>query len=189
MSEHESIWQRISEWWHLLWHHAQAGTLPPAPVPGGVPVTIPPIGGTVTPPAPPLPVLPAGVTLVDTVNGLVKIDAAESVWPGQLWACLPTLAALATGSQAWATVNYNTAAAKAANNGLGLHSRVNTMVPAKNADGTDGWKNSDPFVWIDNAWSIGAEFSTWDAVTAQAVAVATRGAHPNAGGGGFVPGH
>lgn len=170
-------WHIFSAWISALIHHHRAGTLPPAPQPGQSAI----ITGA--------PVLPAGVTLADAVNGLVKIDAAEAVWPGQLWACFPTLAALATGSQAWATVNYNTAAAKAAGNGLGLHSRVNTMVPAKNADGTDGWTNSDPFVWIDNAWSIGAEFSTWDAVTAQAVAIATRGAHPHDGGGGFVPGH
>lgn len=55
MNDHESIWQRIAEWWHLLWHHAQAGTLPPAPVVGGDPVMIPPVGATTTPPAPPLP--------------------------------------------------------------------------------------------------------------------------------------
>lgn len=56
MNELEKICQDIEAWWHLLWHHAQAGTLPPAPVPGGVPSTIPPVGGTVTPPAPPMPV-------------------------------------------------------------------------------------------------------------------------------------
>lgn len=79
MSEHESLWQKISEWWHLLWHHAHAGTLPDAPVPGGAPVTIPPIGGTVTPPAPPPPDHAAIAGIIGDPNSdrLVQIQAVE----------------------------------------------------------------------------------------------------------------
>lgn len=71
MSELAKLWAKIDAWWHLLWHHAQAGTLPDAPAPGGVPVTIPPVGGTATPPAPPIPqpsapTLPAGIDTPDS---------------------------------------------------------------------------------------------------------------------------
>ena len=203
MSEHTTLWQKIEAWWHLLWHHAQAGTLPNAPVAGGVPVTIPPVGGTVTPPAPPIPVpapvatapeplpgLPAGVTYADATNGLFKIDAADAVYPGQLYCVRPDLAGIPAGTQAYATANWNTSSAKVADQGLGLHVRVNTMVPAKDADGSNGWANSNPLVWIDHAWSIGAEFDTWDKAVAQAVVIANRLAHASTGGGsGFSPGH
>lgn len=81
MSEHTTIWQKIEAWWHLLWHHAQAGTLPDAPAAGGVPVTIPPVGGTVTPPAPPLPppgpVLPTGIIGQPNADRLVQVQAVE----------------------------------------------------------------------------------------------------------------
>ena len=81
MSEHTTLWQKIEAWWHLLWHHAQAGTLPDAPVAGGVPVTIPPAGGTVTPPAPPIPPpgpsLPAGIIGQPNGDLLVRVQSVE----------------------------------------------------------------------------------------------------------------
>ena len=180
-------WDTFVGWLEALVHiHQTTGTLPPVPVSGGAPVTV-------TSPPVAVPLLPAGVTLVDSVNGLVKIDAADAVdpaHPGQLWAAAPMLASLTPGSQAYATVNWNTAAAKSADQGLGLHTRVNTMVPAKNPDGTEGWGNSNPIVWIDNAWSIGSEFATWDAAIAQAVAIATRMANATPGDvAGFSPHH
>ena len=176
-------WDTFVGWLESLVHiHQTTGALPPPPVPGSTAsVASPPVA---------VPLLPAGVTLVDAVNGLVKIDAADAIHPGQLWAAAPTLASLSPGSQAYATVNWNTAAAKSADQGLGLHTRVNTMVPAKNPDGTEGWGNSNPIVWIDNAWSIGSEFATWDAAIAQAVVIATRMANATPGdGAGFSPHH
>lgn len=196
-----SIWTKLLEWWNLLWHHAHAGTLPDAPKPGDPPVAIPPANpGVVTPPAPVIPepvvppspahgTFPAGVTLVDTLNGLVKIDAAEAIHPGQLYACQPSLALLGRHSQAFATVAYNCAYGKSADEGLGMHLRVNTMVvvPVQNAL-TPEYTNSYPFIWVQDAWTVGAEFDTWDTAIAHAVFMAGNLAKGITGGNaGFVP--
>jgi hypothetical protein len=190
-------WHVFFAWIETLIVHHQAGTLPPAPQPGQSAIisgtttsgTAPPTGATGAAPALNL---PAGVTYVDSINGLVKLDAADAVYPGQHWCVFPMLAEVPAGTQAWATINYNTATAKSADNGLGLHVRVNTMITAKNSDGTEGWTNSYPFVWLDNAWSVGSEFPTWDAAIAKAVEMATnlvKAAANTGGGSGFVPHH
>lgn len=186
-------WHVFFAWIETIIHHHQAGTLPPAPQPGQSAI----ITGTATSSAPPpvtvLANLPSGVTYVDSVNGLFKIEAADAVYPAQLYCVRPDLAGIPAGTQAFATANWNSSSAKIADQGLGLHGRVNTMVPAKNADGSDGWANSNPIVWIDNAWSIGAEFDTWDKAIAKAVEIATNlakaAANPGNGGAGFVPHH
>src|SRR5690348_13047722 len=153
-------WHVFFAWIETLIHHHQAGTLPPAPQPGQSAI----IAGVATGSTPPASGasdpgtagahaanLPAGVTYVDSVNGLFKIDAADAVYPGQLYCVRPDLAGIPAGTQAFATANWNSSSAKLADQGLGLHGRVNTVVPAKNADGSDGWANSNPIVWINNA--------------------------------------
>lgn len=191
-------WHVFFAWIETLIHHHQAGTLPPAPQPGQSAI----IAGTATsaaPPAEPAPApatalanLPAGVTYVDSVNGLFKIDAADAVYPAQLYCLRPDLAGIPADTQAFATGNWNSSSAKMSDEGLGLWARVDKMVPAKNADGSEGWTRAYPLQWIDNAWSIGAEFDTWDKVIAKAVEIATnlaKAAANTGGGSGFVPHH
>lgn len=154
------------------------------------PVVVQPPVVTAPPPAVGSGKLPAGVSYVDPVNGLFKIAVADAIYPGQLYCVRPDLAGIAPGTQAFATGNWNSSSAKMADDGLGLWVRVDKMVPAKNADGSDGWTSAYPLQWIDNAWSIGAEFDTWDKVVAQAVVIANRLAHASTGSGvGFSPKH
>jgi hypothetical protein len=183
-------WDAFVGWLEALMHiHQTTGSLPPAPAPGTtVGVTSPPA------PAPSVPVqpanLPAGVTYMDQVNCLFKIDAADAIYPGQLYCVRPDMAGIAPDTQAFATGNWNSSSAKMSDEGLGLWARVDKMVPAKNADGSDGWTRAYPMQWIENAWSIGAEFDTWDKAIAQAVVIANRLAHASTGSGsGFVPHH
>lgn len=162
---------------------------PPTTEPAPSPADSAPPDQTVAPPdqtAPPPATdesngLPAGVTLIDPVNGLVRIEATESIFPGQGWACIPTLAVLTPGSQAYATVDYNCSTKKNLDDAHGLadHSRVNTMVPATIA-GVPSWTNSSPFVWLEHARTVGAEFATWPTAIAEAVRMATNMAmNPN----------
>ena len=90
----ETEWENLVAWFEALFHHAHAGTLPPAPVVGGAPVSLPPVNpGVVTPPAPPLPPvvvpappvsnLPAGAVLTHGICGMTdavkaKIDAIRA---------------------------------------------------------------------------------------------------------------
>ena len=91
----ETEWENLVAWFEALFHHAHAGTLPPAPVVGGPPVSVPPINPVViTPPAPPLPLppvvpvvpvstLPAGAVLTHGICGMTdavkaKIDAIRA---------------------------------------------------------------------------------------------------------------
>lgn len=161
-------------------------TTTPSPTPAPAPTPSP---TPVTPPSTPAPTLPQGVTLKDPINGLVQIDAAEAVFPNQLYCVFPLLPFLKTGSQAFATVNWNTSSAKLSDQGVGLWVRVSKLVPTKNADGSDGWGNSKPLVWLDNAWSIGSEYDTWDKAIKEATVIATRmaTANPGNGGAGFGP--
>jgi|SRR5690348_12580521 len=168
-------------------HKATAEAAPPATV-SAPPVAQPPVV-TAPPKVAPSP-LPAGVSYADPVNGLFKIDAADAIYPAQLYCVRPDLAGIPADTQAYATGNWNSSSAKMSDEGLGLWARVDKMVPAKNADGSDGWTRAYPMQWIDNAWSIGAEFDTWDKVIAQAVVIANRLAHASTGSGaGFGPKH
>ena len=90
----ETEWENLVAWFEALFHHAHAGTLPPAPVVGGPPVSVPPIDPSViTPPAPALPpvvvpivpvsTLPAGAVLTHGICGMTdavkaKIDAIRA---------------------------------------------------------------------------------------------------------------
>jgi hypothetical protein len=83
----ETEWENVIAWFESIFHHAHAGTLPPAPVVGGPPVALPPVNpAVITPPAPVLPVVvpvvPAPVPVVDdiTITGgcyghSAKVDA------------------------------------------------------------------------------------------------------------------
>ena len=152
-----------------------------SPVPpaanGGVNVTVNNGGSSSAPPAsgstasaPPAPIsaasLPGGVTLVDKVNGLVAFDASiNPALAGQSFCVFPALALFDKGSQAAATIIFNTAMAKGAEqNGLGLWIRVSKVVADVGGAAFAPFKLPVPPEWIDKAWTFGAEVNTWDAV-------------------------
>lgn len=173
-----NLLQKLEAWFAAIWHHFHAGTLPDPPSAGN-PATLPPVDpGVVTPPAPPITgapptTWPSGITLIDSANGLVRIDAAEAVFPGKLYAVAPSLPRFDPQSQAYATVAYNTSYGASADQGLGMHIRVNTMVPVSTPTGiAPKFTNSNPYQWIANAYTIGSEFDTWPKAIERAVFVA-----------------
>ena len=163
---------------------------PPAPAVSPVVVNVHPAPTPAPVTAPVVVTLPAGVSIADATNGLVKIDAADAVFPGQLYSVAPSLPFFDPQSQAYATVAYNTAYGASADEGLGMHVRVNTMIAVASPTGLTGkFTNSVPYQWIPNAYTIGAEFDTWDKAIARAVVVATNLSKPpvNGNGAGFSP--
>ena len=110
--------------------------------------------------------LPPGASLVDKVNGLVAFDASiNPALAGQSFCVFPALALFDKGSQAAATIIFNTGMAKGAEqNGLGLWIRVSKVVANVGDAAFAPFKLPVPPEWIDKAWTFGAEVNTWDAV-------------------------
>lgn len=141
-----------------------------APANGATANTIPTASGSTTssPPAssPASAGLPPGVSLVDKVNGLVAFDPSiNPALAGQSFCVFPALALFDKGSQAAATIIFNTANAKGAEvNGLGLWIRVSKVVANVGGAAFAPFKMPVPPEWIDNAWTFGSELNTWDAV-------------------------
>lgn len=194
MNEFEKMWTDIEQWWHLLWHHAQADTLEKAPAAGGVPATIPPIGGTVTAPAPPLPkpaafVLPDGVTWADEANGLVSIAALEQYYPGRKYAVKQAEDFLTPGTAAYISIVQNVQNSTFSD-AHGME-QVGVFHPAKPNGLTAGY-SLDTSIKLDNVFVCPDKYPTFESViawcTATAQAVAANPANQD-GGSGHVPGH
>jgi hypothetical protein len=103
-----------------------------------------------------------GVTLVDAENGLVHIAAADAKAPGKLFCVSPTSAKLDPKGRGHATIDYNCAFAAGSDRGFGLWVEV---LPVKAQDNAARpWAPDMKADWLPNAFSIGNEFDTWDAV-------------------------
>ena len=104
-----------------------------------------------------------GVILVDATNGLFHITALDQKGPGQFFCATPGLASLDPAGPGYATTEWNTANARGSEGGFGLWVRVR---PATKQD-----SQARPYIldkntpWLPNAWSVPAEYDTWDKVT------------------------
>lgn len=158
----------------LVGYHQATGTLPAIPdppaagIPAGASAT-----GTTSSATPTTAGFPAGVTIADPVNGLVFIDPSASGNPdtaGQMFACLPALAAFDAKSQAAYTISQNVEDEAGAERGLGIHPRVRPMVATPNERNPFVYapmiigETMDRVPYLDKAWSITGD--TWPAVLA-----------------------
>lgn len=214
MSVHTTLWQKIEAWWHLLWHHAQAGTLPDAPVAGGVPVTIPPIGGTITPPAPPIavhgtsPPINAGGTGsllgqpvpggdMPDANGAIAIEAIASKFaPGSRFLTIASLPYVPAASAEAFCIAANCGNTTAAEQITGLASVVALAVVA-NPMGTvqvggpayhlAGQAPGEQRVVLDHVISLSIKYASVADIVAAYSGKPDYGTQT--GSGGFSPNH
>lgn len=185
---------RVVAWFETILHHHEAGTTPPAPVAGtDKAAVLPPIPaptqGTSTAP---------GITLVDATLGLYTIDSVTKMlaekygpnYPVQYFQAIPDLGKFDPKSMAAAMIEWNCVTAQTADQSPDhelLYVRVNRVIQNPTS-ALRPWQPAVPPQWVDNAWSIGAEYKDWAAVEKRALELyypAVGAAHP-ASDAGFV---
>lgn len=186
--------QRVVAWFEAIIHHHEAGTTPPPPVAGtDKAAVLPPI------PAPSQGSVAApGITLVDATLGLYTIDSVTKMlaekygpsYPVQYFQAIPDLAKFDPKSMAAAMTEWNCVTAKTADQSPDhelLYVRVNRMIQ-NTASALRPWQPAVPPQWVDNAWSIGAEYADWPSVEKRALELfypPVGAAHP-ANDAGFI---